>query len=192
MSTYGPSFVIRQHDGLSLCLLSHNLRRLRFAGLFAESSKSLMWPFTAWSEGIDIAETVRLKRDRQAEAITQGLTLAGQSDGDGPFLSADASEIVSRIRSREWTSRRVMEAYIRSSARVHERTNCLTEIMYSQALEESSRLDAWISNASDTELDSKLLLGLPMSLKDQLNVKGYDSTIGFVRYASTFPDYISR
>lgn len=147
-----------------------------------------MWPFSSWSESRLINDTITSKRNQRAEAIAQGLKVANANeaataDEDLEYLSASAAHIASRVRSREWTARRVMEAYVRSAVRAHSRTNCLTEIMFVHALDEADRLDDFIKNASSEQLDEKLLLGVPTTLKDQLDYKGVDSSRGFVRYA---------
>lgn len=58
--------------------------------------------------------------------------------------------------------------------------NCLSEVIFDQALEAAQRLD--------TEYETKgvprgLLHGLPISLKDCFKVEGTDATIGCTAYA---------
>lgn len=52
------------------------------------------------------------------------------------------------------------------------RTNCLTEIFFEEAIENARKLDQGPSRGA--------WHGIPVSLKDQFNVKGQDSTIGYV------------
>lgn len=151
-----------------------------------------MWPFSSWAESRLISDTITSKRNQRAEAVATGLKLANineaaTADEDIEYLSASASHIASQVRKKEWTARRVMEAFVRSAARAHSRTNCLTEVMFVQALDEADRLDDFIKNgASQEELDNKLLLGVPTSVKDHLDYKGVDNSRGFVRYAWIF------
>lgn len=147
-----------------------------------------MWPFSSWAESRLISDTITSKRNQRAEAIARGLKVANAyeaatADEDIEYLSASAFHIASQVRGRQWTARRVMEAYVRSAARAHSRTNCLTEVMFVQALDEADRLDDFIKNASQEVLGSKLLLGVPTSVKDHLDYKGVDNSRGFVRYA---------
>ena len=149
-----------------------------------------MWPFSRWAETRLITDTITHKRNQRAEAIARGLKVANADeaasvDDDYQYLTASASHIASQVRSRQWTTKRVMEAYVRSAARAHARTNCLTEVMFVQALDEADRLDDFIKTASDEELQDKLLLGVPASVKDHLDYKGVDNSRGFVRYATT-------
>ncbi|GAA5970793.1 hypothetical protein JCM11641_004457 [Rhodosporidiobolus odoratus] len=94
------------------------------------------------------------------------------------ILSATAPQIVDNIRTRQpgWTASNVMLVYIGSSSRSQLDHNVLSEIMYSHALKAAQDLDA------DFERTGQVigpLHGVPVSLKDQINVKDVDSTIGF-------------
>jgi len=57
------------------------------------------------------------------------------------------------------------------------KANCLTEICFDDALEQAKRLDDHLTDHA--ELVGPLH-GVPISLKDQFNVEGYDSTLGYV------------
>ncbi|KAF2498654.1 acetamidase [Lophium mytilinum] len=56
-------------------------------------------------------------------------------------------------------------------------TSVLTEIIFDEALKAAEELDSYF-NAHGTLVGP--LHGVPMTLKDQFDVKGYDSTIGYV------------
>jgi hypothetical protein len=116
------------------------------------------------------------KLDEQNEAITNirsSLEPVPPAD-DLPYLSASASQIVNNITSRTpgWTAVRVLQAYIRSALRAHEKTRCLTEVMFQEALRDAAALDEKFEATGEIK---GLLHGVPISLKDQVNVKGYDS-----------------
>jgi amidase len=60
------------------------------------------------------------------------------------------------------------------------KTNCLTEIFFDDALEEANKLDEFY------QTHGKLIgpmHGVPVTLKDQFDVEGADSTIGYVTRA---------
>lgn len=67
----------------------------------------------------------------------------------------------------------VLRAYGKAAILSNEKTNCLTEVMLSAA-EES--LDADIAGSHLKE--KSLLAGVPVSLKDMINVTGFDTSIG--------------
>ncbi|KIV89298.1 hypothetical protein, variant [Exophiala mesophila] len=66
------------------------------------------------------------------------------------------------------------------AAQVHQQVNCLTEVLFDSAVKDADRLDEFFS------ANGKLvgpLHGIPVTLKDQFDVKGVDSTIGYVSRA---------
>lgn len=141
-----------------------------------------MWPFSNWGAAQRVQDIITKKRAERASAINEGLQLAGAASDDEQYIRADVAIIAGKIRNREWKAKRVMEAYIRAAATAHARTNCLTEILFKQALAEADALDGRLAGSNDNYED-KLLLGVPVSLKDQINVKGFDSSLGFAKYA---------
>lgn len=58
--------------------------------------------------------------------------------------------------------------------------SCLTEIMFSEAIERAKQIDAEFQR-SRTPIGN--LHGLPLSVKDHFNYQGKDTTIGFVSWA---------
>lgn len=69
---------------------------------------------------------------------------------------------------------------INRAIEAHQNVNCLTEICFTEALEDAAKLDEYYRK------NGKLigpLHGIPTTLKDQFDVKGLDSTIGYVARA---------
>lgn len=62
-------------------------------------------------------------------------------EADLEVLQATAPQIVAGIASRKWTATSVLRAYVRSSLRVQEACNPLTEVMYGQAFKQAEALD---------------------------------------------------
>lgn len=60
-------------------------------------------------------------------------------------------------------------------------TNCLTEIFFTEALATAKKIDA---EYAATGKAIGPLHGLPVSLKDNFNVKGLDTTVGFIAWAN--------
>jgi amidase len=59
-------------------------------------------------------------------------------------------------------------------------TNCLTEVLFDDAIKRAQILDKYY------EVNGKVigpLHGIPITLKDQFNVKGVDTTLGYVGMA---------
>lgn len=68
----------------------------------------------------------------------------------------------------------VLHAYGKVAVKAHEKTNCLTEVMITEA-------EGWIEKG---QINTKgPLAGIPVSLKDTIQVGGFDTTVGYSRNA---------
>ncbi|EUC44251.1 hypothetical protein COCMIDRAFT_98648 [Bipolaris oryzae ATCC 44560] len=110
-----------------------------------------------------------MQRFTGADAETTAAEALPNADHSLALTSAISSlHLVSEaISSRAVTASQLLLAYI---AR-------LTEILFEDALKQAKELDAFF------EQNGRLvgpLHGVPMTLKDQFDVKGYDSTLGYV------------
>lgn len=89
-------------------------------------------------------------------------------------------EIAEKIKSKTWTAYDVASAYCHRASIAHQLVNCLSEVFFEEGLQQAKELDEYY------EATGKLkgpMHGLPISLKDNLNVKGQATTIGFVGFA---------
>lgn len=85
---------------------------------------------------------------------------------------------ISKGKNQEPTSKLCLT--INRAIEAHQKVNCLTEIRFTEALEDAAKLDEYYRK------NGRLigpLHGVPMTLKDQFDVKGLDSTIGYVARA---------
>ncbi|KAJ6606604.1 amidase [Mycena vulgaris] len=92
----------------------------------------------------------------------------------GAFLKATASEIVDHIQRGEWSATQVVTAYIARATLAQETTNCVTEVLFAEALEQAQDLD--------TEFASSKTLRGPVawsSYQPQVDIAGVDSSMGF-------------
>ncbi|KAH8664600.1 amidase signature domain-containing protein, partial [Xylariales sp. PMI_506] len=127
---------------------------------------------TAWQD------VVARKRKAQAEAIASyqasnsdisvNTTLVDQPQTDG---------LVKTLLSGEVSAEAVARAYIARAIEAHQKTNCLTEVLFQTAVEDAQALDSALSQPGYA---AGPLHGVPMTLKDQFDVKDFDSTIGYV------------
>jgi len=102
------------------------------------------------------------------------------SAAETSILATPLDKLVANIKKQEVKPLDVLRAYGKEAIRAHAETNCLTEIMIEDA-------EKW---AADADLKGPLA-GIPgnctvtyktltvVSLKDTVNVKGYDSCIGY-------------
>ncbi|KAF2763882.1 amidase [Teratosphaeria nubilosa] len=116
------------------------------------------------------------KSDVQDFPQTSGLFTAREL----AITSSTASEVVSKIAAREWQSEEVVKAVCHRAAVAQQLLNCITEIYFDEAIARAKDLDAYQSRTGET---TGPLHGLPISLKDQFNLPGLDSTIGYISYA---------
>ncbi|GMK58060.1 hypothetical protein CspeluHIS016_0500920 [Cutaneotrichosporon spelunceum] len=90
-----------------------------------------------------------------------------------------AGPLVKKLLARELTSEAVVTAFCKRAAIAQQLTNCLTEVWFDSAIAEAREIDAEYAR---TGTPRGPLHGLPMSLKDNVNVKGFDTTIGYIAH----------
>lgn len=88
-------------------------------------------------------------------------------------------ELKEKIANKQFTCYEVAWAYCHRSALIHQVVNCLTEIFYEEALMTAKRFD------EDRPEILPPLFGIPISLKDQCNIEGVDTTLGYLGRAFT-------
>ena len=82
------------------------------------------------------------------------------------------SELLQGLRERKFTSTQVVLVFSLRALKIGQRICCTTEEFFDQALEWARRLDG-----ERREDDEHLLQGIPISLKDQINQQGADSSM---------------
>ncbi|KAI8260070.1 hypothetical protein K4K58_002148 [Colletotrichum sp. SAR11_239] len=119
-----------------------------------------MTQVTTSKPALNWQEVVAKKRLQRQEAIAAAvLKVSTDTSGSNEGITAipDAEALVERISRGE--------------------TNSLTEVLFEEALERAKDLDAYFAK-NGTVVGP--LHGVPVTLKDQFNVKGFDSTLGYV------------
>lgn len=98
-------------------------------------------------------------------------------------------QIVGKItETKEWTALEVMKAVCWKACQSHALTNCLTEVMFDEALSEAAKLDL---EFAQNPVAKGPLHGVPISLKDNYAVKGVDGTCGLIHRSFTPAKYTS-
>ncbi|CAG8894329.1 unnamed protein product [Penicillium egyptiacum] len=94
----------------------------------------------------------------------------------------DAVDLVQRMKEGLLSCEAVTVAFCKRAAIAQQLTNCLTEIFFDLAIERAKHLDAERKTNPSESLGP--LFGLPISLKDSLNLPGIDTTIGLTYFAN--------
>ncbi|KAJ4292734.1 hypothetical protein N0V90_009397 [Kalmusia sp. IMI 367209] len=112
------------------------------------------------------------------------------------ITESSATQILKKIASKAWSSEEVTRAFCKRAAAAQQLTNCLTDFFPTEAISTAKSLDEHLRKTG------KLigpLHGLPISLKDNFNIVGKDSTVGFASlvdqpaaYNSTLVEILER
>ncbi|KAF7341532.1 Amidase domain-containing protein [Mycena venus] len=90
--------------------------------------------------------------------------------------TSDATTILERIKRKELTAVQIVTAFAKRAAIAHQLLSCLTDFFLDEALERAKQLD------DHYEQTGKLvgpLHGLPVSIKDHMDIAGHKSGSGF-------------
>ncbi|KEF53177.1 uncharacterized protein A1O9_10625 [Exophiala aquamarina CBS 119918] len=88
-------------------------------------------------------------------------------------------ELLERLASGAFSSLEVTTAFCKRAAIAQQLFSCLTEIFFVEAIERAKALD---TIRADAKQPLGPLHGLPISLKDTFNVKGHETSIGYVSF----------
>ncbi|OUM51183.1 hypothetical protein BVG19_g271 [[Candida] boidinii] len=89
-------------------------------------------------------------------------------------------ELISKIANKTFTALQVAKAYCHRAALAHQILNCCVEIFFDQAFDDAKRMDEYLAVNGKV---SGPLHGVPISLKDQVDLPGLVSSIGYVSLA---------
>ncbi|KAF8548984.1 amidase [Imleria badia] len=99
------------------------------------------------------------------------------SDKDIKITNFDATDILAKIESREYTAVEVVTAFGKRAAIAHQLTACLTDFFLDEGVKRAQDLDDYLRENGTTVGP---LHGLPISIKDHMSVKGRWGSGGFL------------
>ncbi|KAL4889615.1 amidase signature domain-containing protein [Aspergillus ambiguus] len=114
--------------------------------------------------------------DSQLDVTTFPRRSGWFTDRELEITGTPAPQLLSKLSSGSWASEEVTRAFCKTAAAAHQLTNCLTEILFEKAITRAKELDAYLKKTGKT---IGPFHGLPISIKDNFNIIGVDSTIGF-------------
>lgn len=133
-----------------------------------------------------VQENIVNKRAERERLVDEGRKLVQDhkslsEDKQRHIIKSTITELVNGIKDGQWTAYDTVSTFIIQAIKAHDATNCLTEVLFKDALNEARRLD------DEFKATSKLrgaFHGVPLTFKDQYQIKGYDTTIGFTHWAN--------
>jgi Asp-tRNA(Asn)/Glu-tRNA(Gln) amidotransferase A subunit family amidase len=90
------------------------------------------------------------------------------------------SELSSQVRSGVIRRANVLKAYAKAAKRAHDKTDCLTEVLFK--VDPTNGEVVLAGDDEESEKSQGSLAGVPVSLKDTIMVKGFDTSVGYSRY----------
>jgi amidase len=123
----------------------------------------------------------QLPSDTNPVSDLLSLLHAKLTDEERSIVALDATAIVDQIASRKWTSVQVFTAFAKAAVAAHLWTNCLTEIFIEEGLARAKELDDVLEKTGQVVGP---LHGLPVSIKDHILIKNYDTSTGYVAWAN--------
>ncbi|KAF1943338.1 amidase [Clathrospora elynae] len=144
--------------------------------VFAKIPKAWLLPFSQTSQYTETSTLSVLDVPRTCGILTEKELDITENH--------DATELVNMMSMGDLKSVEVVTAFCKRAAIAQQCVNCLTEIMFDEAMARARECDEFL------EMEGKVmgpLHGLPISLKDSFNVKGVQATIAFVSFISRPP-----
>ncbi|GAC76455.1 amidases [Moesziomyces antarcticus T-34] len=96
---------------------------------------------------------------------------------DVAITETPIDKLLDLLRTGKLSSVRATEAFLRRAVLAHQLTNCCTDIFVDRALARAKECDDTLAS---TGKPIGLLHGLPVSLKDQFDIKDTEMTMGYV------------
>ncbi|KAM3533118.1 hypothetical protein MY4038_003649 [Beauveria bassiana] len=116
----------------------------------------------------------RTKREERATRIRALQSYHGPfSVLDKEIVNKPIQALVKEVHQDPSKATQILKTYGKVAIKAQEKTNCVTEILLDSA-------EKWVTDGS-INLKGPLA-GIPVSLKDTVDVTGYDSTVGYSRF----------
>ncbi|KAG0694762.1 general amidase [Suillus ampliporus] len=101
------------------------------------------------------------------------------------ITNTSVNVLLEKLACGKWTAVDVTTAFYKRAIVAHQLVNCLTEIFVDRALARAAELD---DHFKQTGKVVGPLHGLPISLKDQLCIKGLETTMGYISWIGQYAE----
>ncbi|KAJ5761522.1 Amidase [Penicillium manginii] len=121
----------------------------------------------------------RIRNQKQAERAARFTSLPypyhlSITEADKEIIDQPIEDLVRDVQADTTSPLNVLRTYGKVAVRAQRRTNCITELLLPEA-------ESWLK--SDINLRGPLA-GIPVSLKDSIQVKGFDTSVGYASFAN--------
>jgi amidase len=165
-------------QGLRACLLTWTAYEYRFEKISATSPPS--WESRALEKRTNVLSP--LPPEYLHPNLTHSITdPSSAQDIPNQLLTPTEQTITtlpSSLSTGQYTSVQVLQAFTHRAAIAHQLLNCCLEFPYISPLTKAQNLDKYYRESGGKTAGP--LHGLPISVKDQVRVKGTEATCGFV------------
>lgn len=131
----------------------------------------------SYAPSASVYKLTRHSRLKQDERVTRIRALTSYhapfSVLDREIVNQPIEQLVENVHKDPSLATQLLHTYGKVALKAHEKTNCVTEVMIASA-------EKWVKDGS-INLKGPLA-GIPVSLKDSVDVGGYDSTVGISRW----------
>ncbi|XP_078527818.1 vitamin D3 hydroxylase-associated protein-like [Lissotriton helveticus] len=125
---------------------------------------------------LDKMDRARQRRQAALEHMERAVQHFRQENpgvNSGPILSLSLVQLTEKIQNGSLSPESVLYTYIEKALEVHKDVNCLTNFL--------PECEAQLQDAKKQD-NKGPLYGVPISLKDNFNYKGHDSSMGLVNF----------
>lgn len=104
---------------------------------------------------------------------------------DIDITESSPGRILSSIANRTWSAEQVTRSFVKRAIIAQHLTNPISDMFFEEALDRARGLDKHLARTGKT---IGILHGLPISVKDVLNLRGHATTVGYVGLADELLD----
>ncbi len=124
-----------------------------------------------------LARKARARRDDRRARLRPGL-LMDDPAAEAAVCARTAAALLAAMRGGELTCEQVVRAFCSRALRTTAVTNNVTSEAYDEAMDAARAVDARRARPGHDVSAEPPLLGLPFSVKDHMDLRGFDSTAG--------------
>ncbi|XP_077981054.1 fatty-acid amide hydrolase 1-like [Glandiceps talaboti] len=122
------------------------------------------------------AKQKRQQADDSKETLRRKLETSNETELEKreTIVAMPSGELSTALKTGKFTPLEVLQAFQYKAMEATKKNNCVTEPVVEAEL--------WAKELEEDSTKDGLLYGIPVSIKENLNIQGYDSTMGFAKF----------